>query len=35
MRHWTLDDIPWTRFDRNKLDPDVVRIVKAAKPRRI
>jgi hypothetical protein len=30
MRHWTLDDIPWDRFDRGKLDPDVVRIVKAA-----
>jgi hypothetical protein len=27
---WTLDDIPWDRFDRSKLDPDVVRIVKAA-----
>jgi hypothetical protein len=27
---WTLDDIPWDRFDRGKLDPDVVRIVKAA-----
>ena len=30
MRHWTLDEIPWDRFDRSKLDPDVVRIVKAA-----
>jgi hypothetical protein len=30
MRHWTLDDIPWDRFDRSKLDPEVVRIVKAA-----
>jgi hypothetical protein len=30
MGHWTLDDIPWERFDRSKLDPDVVRIVKAA-----
>ncbi len=30
MRHWTLDDIPWDRFDRSKLDADVVRIVKAA-----
>jgi len=27
---WTLDDIPWDRFDRSKLDSDVVRIVKAA-----
>ena len=30
MSSWTLDDIPWDRFDRSKLDPDVVRIVKAA-----
>src|ERR1700751_4948317 len=30
MGLWTLDDIPWDRFDRDKLDPDVVRIVKAA-----
>ncbi len=30
MGRWTLDDIPWDRFDRSKLDSDVVRIVKAA-----
>ena len=30
MGSWTLDDIPWDRFDRNKLESDVVRIVKAA-----
>ena len=30
MGSWTLDDIPWDRFDRGKFDPDVVRIVKAA-----
>jgi len=30
MGHWTLDDIPWDRFDCGELDPDVVRIVKAA-----
>jgi hypothetical protein len=30
MGFWTLDDIPWDHFDRSKLDPDVVRIVKAA-----
>jgi rubrerythrin len=30
MGSWTLDDIPWDRFDRNKLDPDIVRLVKAA-----
>ena len=27
---WTLDDIPWQHFDRAKLDPELVRIVKAA-----
>jgi hypothetical protein len=30
MGAWTLDDIPWHRFDRAKLDPDLVPIVKAA-----
>src|SRR5712692_10864056 len=30
MGLWTLDDIPWHRFDRTKLDPEIVRIVKAA-----
>ena len=30
MGHWTLDDIPWERFDRSKLNPDVVQIIKAA-----
>jgi hypothetical protein len=30
MGSWALDEIPWHRFDRSKLDPDVVRIVKAA-----
>lgn len=30
MGGWTLDDIPWHRFDRTKLDPELVRIVKAA-----
>src|SRR6516162_7820237 len=30
MGHWTLDDIPWHRFDRGKIDPEIVRIVKAA-----
>jgi hypothetical protein len=27
---WTLDDIPWHRFDPAKVDPDLLRIVKAA-----
>ena len=30
MEHWTLDDIAWERFDRSKLDPKLVNIVKAA-----
>ena len=30
MGSWTLDDIPWQCFDRAKLDPDILRIVKAA-----
>jgi len=27
---WTLDDIPWQDFDRSRLDPDLIRIAKAA-----
>ena len=23
MKHWTLDDIAWDRFDRSKLDPEL------------
>ena len=30
MGAWTLDDIPWHRFDRGRIDPELVRIVKAA-----
>ena len=30
MAAWTLDDIPWHAFDRSKIDPDIVAIVKAA-----
>ncbi len=30
MSRWTLDDIPWDRFDRSRLDPDAVAIAKAA-----
>ncbi|HEX3969755.1 MAG TPA: ferritin-like domain-containing protein [Stellaceae bacterium] len=30
MSHWTLDDIPWERFEPQKLDPELLRIVKAA-----
>jgi rubrerythrin len=30
MPHWTLEDIPWHRFDPAKVEPDMVRIAKAA-----
>jgi hypothetical protein len=30
MRHWTLDDIPWERFDPAKVDPEILRLAKAA-----
>src|SRR5215472_4369166 len=30
MKHWTLDDIAWDRFDASKVDADLLRIVKAA-----
>ncbi|RMF66852.1 MAG: ferritin-like domain-containing protein [Alphaproteobacteria bacterium] len=29
-RRWTLDDIPWDRFDPDKVDPDILAVVKAA-----
>ena len=30
MAHWTLDDIPWERFDASQVDPEILKIVKAA-----
>jgi hypothetical protein len=30
MTHWTLDSIAWDKFDRSKINPDLVNIVKAA-----
>jgi hypothetical protein len=30
MKHWTLDDIDWARFDASRVDPDIVALVKAA-----
>jgi len=30
MKHWTLDDIPWSRFDPSKVDPEILRLMKAA-----
>jgi hypothetical protein len=29
-KHWTLDDIAWGNFDRTRIDPEMLRIVKAA-----
>jgi hypothetical protein len=30
MAHWTLDDIPWARFEPARVDPEILKIVKAA-----
>jgi hypothetical protein len=30
MGHWSLDDIPWHRVDHTKIDPEILRIIKAA-----
>ena len=30
MKHWTLDDIPWDRFEAEKVDPRILRVAKAA-----
>ena len=30
MGTWTLDDVPWDRFDISKVDPEIISIVKAA-----
>jgi len=30
MGRWALDDIPWAQFDFSRLDPEIVKIVKAA-----
>ena len=30
MKGWTLHDIPWDRFDRSRVDPEILRVVKAA-----
>ena len=29
-KYWSLEDIPWDQFDPTKVDPDMLRIVKAA-----
>jgi rubrerythrin len=30
QKHWTLDDIPWSRFDAAKVSPDVLMVIKTA-----
>lgn len=30
MAHWTLDDVPWERFDAARVDPEILKVVKAA-----
>lgn len=30
MAHWSPDDIPWDAFDPEKVDPDILKVVKAA-----
>ncbi len=29
-KHWTLDDIPWARFDASRVDANIPKMVKAA-----
>jgi rubrerythrin len=30
MKHWTLDDIAWDQYDPARVDPDILKVVKAA-----
>ncbi|PWT92709.1 MAG: rubrerythrin family protein [Proteobacteria bacterium] len=30
MKHWSISDIPWDRFDAAKVDPEMLKVVKAA-----
>lgn len=30
MKHWRIEEVGWDRFDRTKIDPDIVPLVKAA-----
>lgn len=30
MKHWTLEDIPWNRFDPARVEPELLALVKAA-----
>ena len=29
-KHWSLDDVPWDRFDPTKVDPEILKTVRAA-----
>ena len=29
-KHWTLDDIDWAAFEPEKVDPEILKIIKAA-----
>ena len=29
-KHWTLEDVPWDSFDRDRVDPEILKVVKAA-----
>ena len=28
--HWTIDNLPWDRFDASKVDPEILKVIKAA-----
>jgi hypothetical protein len=30
MKHWRIEDVAWDKFDRARLDPSLVALVKAA-----
>jgi rubrerythrin len=30
VKHWSLDDIDWTRFDASKVSPDLIAVIKTA-----
>ena len=30
MKHWQMDDVSWDKFDSSKVDPDIVKLVRAA-----
>lgn len=29
-RHWALEDVPWQQFDASKIDPELLKVIKAA-----